>query len=248
MGKFFSLDSTFIKVMTRVADIVILNLFVLLSCFGVVTIGPALVALFYVTLKMVRDEEAGIAKSFFKSFIQNFLQGVVVLIVLGLLVAFFSYDIYIAYKWAEVEGTTASKLILAALCGITFMVGSGFIYAFPVVAKFYNSTFRVIKNSIVMAVANLPQTLLMWVVTAAFVALVVINPYALMFAFGAWAYVISLVMVKVFDKYIPKEEEPEADEEISEDIVDEEEMTHIRMTIENMEGNTQDTVEDNIEE
>lgn len=57
------------------ADLIILNLLFLLCCIPIVTIGPAITAMYYVTMKMVRNEEAYIARSFFKSFKENFKQG-----------------------------------------------------------------------------------------------------------------------------------------------------------------------------
>ena len=54
MGKFFGLDSPFFKVMTKVADFIILNFLVLVFSIPVVTIGPALTAMYYVALKEAR--------------------------------------------------------------------------------------------------------------------------------------------------------------------------------------------------
>ena len=51
MGKFFGLDSPFFKVMTKVADFIILNFLVLVFSIPVVTIGPALTAMYYVALR-----------------------------------------------------------------------------------------------------------------------------------------------------------------------------------------------------
>ena len=72
MGKFFGLDSPFFKVMTKVADFIILNFLVLVFSIPVVTIGPALTAMYYVALKEARGEEGYIWRDFWKSFKANF--------------------------------------------------------------------------------------------------------------------------------------------------------------------------------
>ena len=66
MDRIFNMDNKFFTFMGRVADLIILNLLFLLCCIPIVTIGPAITAMYYVTMKMVRNEEAYIARSFFK--------------------------------------------------------------------------------------------------------------------------------------------------------------------------------------
>ena len=85
MNRFFSMDNKFFQAMGRIADLLILNLVFLVCCIPVVTIGPALTALHYVTLKMARNEESYIIRSFFKSFKQNFRQGLIINLILSLI-------------------------------------------------------------------------------------------------------------------------------------------------------------------
>ena len=56
MDRFFNMDNKFFTFMSRVADLIILNLLCIVCCIPVVTIGPSIAAMFYVTLKMVRNE------------------------------------------------------------------------------------------------------------------------------------------------------------------------------------------------
>ena len=55
MSKIFDLDSPFMRVLNRVADLMILNLVTLICCLPVVTIGASLTAMHYVLLKMVNS-------------------------------------------------------------------------------------------------------------------------------------------------------------------------------------------------
>ena len=63
MDRIFNMDNKFFTFMSRVADLIILNLLFLLCCIPIVTIGPAITAMYYVTMKMVRNEESYIARS-----------------------------------------------------------------------------------------------------------------------------------------------------------------------------------------
>ena len=78
MDRLFNMDNKFFTVMGRVADLIMLNVVFLICCLPIVTIGASLTALHYVTLKMARNEESYIIRSFFKSFKQNFKQATII--------------------------------------------------------------------------------------------------------------------------------------------------------------------------
>mgnify|MGYP003210840023 CR=1 FL=1 len=54
---FFSLDSKFSQIMGRVFDLMMLNIIFLIMCIPIVTIGANFTAMYYVTLKMIKNEE-----------------------------------------------------------------------------------------------------------------------------------------------------------------------------------------------
>ena len=57
MGRFFDIDGPFLGGLTKMADVFILNLLLILCSLPIFTFGAAYTALYYVTLKMVKDEE-----------------------------------------------------------------------------------------------------------------------------------------------------------------------------------------------
>lgn len=65
-------------------DLIVLNLLFLVCCIPVVTIGPAITALHYVTTKMAGEKDGTpVVGNFFKSFRANFRQGVLMGILFG---------------------------------------------------------------------------------------------------------------------------------------------------------------------
>ena len=62
MDRFFNMDNKFFTFMSRVADLIILNILCIVCCIPIVTIGPSISAMFYVTMKMVRNEESSLGK------------------------------------------------------------------------------------------------------------------------------------------------------------------------------------------
>ena len=57
MSSFFNMDSPIMRFLSRVCDLIILNLLAIACCIPIVTAGASITALFSVTLKMVKGEE-----------------------------------------------------------------------------------------------------------------------------------------------------------------------------------------------
>ena len=107
MGKIFSLDSPFVQFMNRVADIMWLNILFVICCIPVITIGASVTAMYYVTLKMVRNEESYITKSFFKSFKLNFKQATAIWLII--LAAGGLFYIWMVYWYASIPSSYAPQ-------------------------------------------------------------------------------------------------------------------------------------------
>ena len=74
MKDLFNIESPFMQLLTRVGDLIIVNVLYLLCCVPIVTIGAATAALHKVGQAIVYDTDNGIAKTFFRAFRDNFKQ------------------------------------------------------------------------------------------------------------------------------------------------------------------------------
>ena len=74
MSKLFRMDSPLMRFLTKIADLMVLNILFCVTSIPLITIGASWTALYSVTLKMVRDEEGSVSRSYFRSFRQNFRQ------------------------------------------------------------------------------------------------------------------------------------------------------------------------------
>ena len=207
MDRLFNMDNKFFTVMGHVADLMILNIVFLICCLPVVTIGASLTALHYVTLKMVRNEESYIVKSFFKSFKQNFKQATIINLIMLLFGGLLYLDLNIINN---MSGSMASVLhVLFITFGIVYFVI--FLYLYPVLAKFYNTIKHTFRNAFLMSIRHLPYTVLMALITAAPVAIffipttqvqsIVLLLFILM-GFSLEAFINGHFLVKIFDNYI----------------------------------------------
>ena len=213
MGSIFSLDGKFFSIMSKVADLIILNIIYCFCCIPVITIGPATTALYYVTLKMVKNEESYIIKSFFKSFKENFKQGAAIGIILFASVGIIVGDIYIMLSW-ETKYKVIFIVIFIFLLVMWFFVS---VYIFPLLATFDNTLKQTFKNSLLMSIRHLPKTIVMFLLTVLSLLLigfvVQLLPFWFLIGFALLAYTNSIILGKIFKLYMPPEEE---DEEVRE--------------------------------
>ncbi|KAB1435811.1 YesL family protein [Candidatus Galacturonibacter soehngenii] len=207
MGNIFSLDGKFFTFMSKVADLIILNIIYCLCCVPIITIGPATTALYYVTLKMVKNEESYIIKSFFKSFKLNFKQGLAIGLLLMAAAGVIVGDIYIMLSW-DAKYKFVLIVIFIFLLVIWMFIS---IYVFPLLATFENTIKQTLKNSLLMSIRHLPSTVLMFILTVIsylIVGFIVqLMPFWFLIGFALLAYVNSLFLGKIFKLYMPPEEE-----------------------------------------
>ncbi|SER75142.1 YesL family protein [Butyrivibrio fibrisolvens] len=199
MSKLFDLDSPLMRILNKVADLMILNVATLLFCVpglfsgyvalqiymseGVINlpailmfvvlsipIGSALTGMHFVLLKMVRGDEAYIIKDFWKSFKLNFKQASVIWLIFEV-AGFLLIADYKIYMGSD----TFPKIMLIMTGVVAIVIFIIYIYVFPVLSRFSNTIANTIKNSFLMSVLGLPRTLGMILITGASFALPVLG-------------------------------------------------------------------------
>ena len=214
MGRFFSMDNKFFTFMNKVADLCILNIICLVCCIPIVTAGASITAMYYVTLKMVRNEEAYIVRSFFKSFKDNFKQATIINLIMIAVGVVLYLDLNVAKNMPGSSGQIFHVIFMAFVI-IYYVL---FLYVYPILARFYNTIRNTIKNALFMAIRHLPYTVVMVLIGLCPLLLLFIGSYQiqstlfvlfLVMGFGVIAYCNSFFLVKIFDHYMPKEENEE---------------------------------------
>lgn len=198
--------------MGKVADLIILNLICVLCCLPIVTIGPSLTALHYVTMKMVRNEESYIVKNFFKSFKENFKQATIINLIMLVVGIMLFLDINIVKR---MSGKLYSGLFVVFIAFLLLYI-LVFLYIYPVLAKFYNTIKHTFINAFLMSIRHLPYTFVMLVITLLpigifFIPSLQLQSTCLMLLLimgpAVIAYLNGHFLVRIFDNYIPKEED-----------------------------------------
>ncbi len=207
MRSIFDMDSGFFRALSRVADLMILNLIFVACCIPVVTIGPALTAMYYVTLKMVENEEGYILRGFFKSFRQNFRQALIIWLIFLLLGFLLVIDLLILRNSPGLVLQIMRVFIMATFV-VYFMAMT---YVFPTLAKFDNTVRATMKNALFMSILDFPRTVIMLVITGLSIFITLLNGFTfwygiliwIMLGFSCIAYVNSRFFTQIFKKYIP---------------------------------------------
>ncbi len=193
-------ENGFFLFMSRIGDIVFLNLCFLLTCIPVVTAGTALISLYTVTLKMAQNQEGYVIKSYFKAFKDNLKQGIIVGVVLELILAVLGYDAWMLLSSRE-SYSAAGFFVTAAALLIVFAVMQ---YLFPLMARYENSIGMSLRNAGLLAISRLPYTIVLLVLAAVPAVFILLTPYAyiyVIFAGGALGALLqSKLLVNIFSK------------------------------------------------
>lgn len=222
--------------LNKVADLMWLNILTFVCCIPVITVGPALTALHYMALKIARDEECYITKDYFKSFKLNLRQGILIWLIEVVVIALLVGD-FLILRYSTISFGQPMKIILAVVAVIVLFT---FTFVYPVLSKFDNTVMRTIKNAFFIGILQFPKTILMMILSVVPAALFILAPQIIpvvfLFGFSAPAWVSAKLYNKFFQKLedkmngvdeaegeegVEKLEDPEEDERIFKDELDE---------------------------
>ena len=208
IAAFLDNDSPFGRAMGKSGLIIGANLMFLIFSFPLITAGPALIALFTVTLKMNRGQnDQNPVKEFWRAFKENFMQGMIVWIIFLLI-------LFIAVS--DIRFLVDSEGIMRYFKYMVYFVSGAFLVLFvhlvPVIAAFRDTLPHLVRNALYFAAKNPARALL---VTALFVGPMIFTYadlqrlplYAFLWVvcgFALTAFIISKLLIKDFNRFLPE--------------------------------------------
>lgn len=202
MSRLFNVENPVMTYFALLRDWVILSALWAVCSLPIITIGPATAAIYYVTLKMVRQEQVSVTGAFFRAFKDNFKQGVV--LTLFLLVCFTVLGFSAVYA-VRVPGSmrTVAVFFVVSLCASFLCIT---LYSFPFMAQFSNSVPGILKSAAFLAGKNLTNTIVMlllnlipvWVFLLSFEVFLRALPLWVFMAPGAISYICAGRLTKIF--------------------------------------------------
>lgn len=208
-----SVDNPVIMFLNKMTDLVVLNLLFVFCCIPVVTIGPAISAMYYVNLRSIRYGDGYVVKTFFKAFRESFKQSLAAGLIALAIIAVFAMDLWF---WLCNDFGSLSTIMAAASICVAFLCGIIAIWLFPLIAKTRNPFSVQIKNAAAMAFGHFfPYTavcvLILGAAAYAVYTSVAAGIVMLLIGFALISYVLSFFIYKVFAKYM--DEEPVGDDD-----------------------------------
>lgn len=197
MQTIFRPDGPVFRTLSKIAELMALNVVFLLCCLPVVTAGASVTALY---AALFLPEGGGAFRRFFREFRRNFRQGTVLGLVLGALGLLLLADLRLM---EQMPGYAPVKYILYLAVLLWLGVST---YAFALAARFTDPTRRVLKNALLLAVSMLPRTVLLVLIDLVPVLMLLLVPDVflrflivwLLVAFAGCAWLKTWVLTDVF--------------------------------------------------
>ncbi|MDO5152306.1 MAG: YesL family protein [Eubacteriales bacterium] len=212
MQGLFSPDSKFMRAMSRIGDLLLLNVLYLLTCVPVFTIGAANTALYTVCFRFGTDREEGVIRSYFRAFRDNFKQGTVLWLIVLLCGATACLNTYVFYV---MPGAIRYAFVVCAILFLLVLLIAG--YIFPLLSQFNNDNKSTLRNALILSIGYLPRSVLVTALNVFPFALMLLDFYSFLQAgffwvalyFAAAAYGNTFLLRKVFAPYLKGEENKE---------------------------------------
>lgn len=210
MKNFFTPENPVMNFITRIVNCVWLNILWFIFSLPIITAGASTTALFYVTLKMVHDEEGNITQQFIKAFRSNFRFATKVWTILLAVIAIFAVDGYFLWhvRFSNSFWTIITALYIVALIALAIVL----MYIFPLMARFDNSVSAMLKNALLVGVRYLVCTAAMAAIYFLMLLIVVrfFTP-AIVFGEGLCAFLCSFLLSGILRHLASCDEESSSD-------------------------------------
>ena len=149
-------DSALMITMTRITDCIFLSLFWLLCSIPVITAGASFAALYDASYRALRKNERNSWQRFFHVFKENWKAGILPTIVF--LLAGWGLVKAVIGLWNLAVAGTMPWMLCSALAFVGVVLLGMLSVLFPVLSRFENSFAALLKNTVFLALANLPRT------------------------------------------------------------------------------------------
>ncbi len=197
----FNIEGPLFQFLSRVGDLIILNVLFLVCCIPVITIGASTAALNKMTQDMVHDVDSGVLKGFFQAFRANFRQATVVWVAELIVLVSLACDAILVYSWFP-----GNKLMYGILIALAVLVLCVSTYMIPLLVRYDNTLRQHLANAVILAIIKLPKTLGMVLLNALplIIAVLSLKVFAqtlifwLFIGFAFVAFLNSTMLKKVF--------------------------------------------------
>lgn len=236
MSNWLNPDNKFFSFMGKAFDLVVINVFWLLSCVllpagvlylivttnvavlgvllfvAILPIVPATTAMYYAIVKTIRKERSYAIKEFIRSFKRNFKQGALFSLCYGIAAAIMVIDFHYAKNLIE-QGETSGNTFQGVFMVITLLLCVVFTFLCPVLSRFDMKWGGILKTAFFMSTRHILTTLvLLALMIGVLLGCYIVVP-GMFFLPAIGTLLASFLIERVFKKYMPAKKEGNTKEE-----------------------------------
>lgn len=208
MNNLFNPDNPIIRFLSRLFDLILLNILFIASCIPIVTIGAAVSATYQVVFKIIDKKDPYIVKSYFHAFKENMKQATLLWALIALAGICINAFLFVIYN---VLGKKFEFLQIF-VCLLVFVILSVAVYAFPLLSRYQCGMKQLLKNSIFLSITNIPATVMiavfplgiLYIASAFDVNLAAICSLIFTVGCSGTIYIASFVLFRIFKKFETK--------------------------------------------
>lgn len=182
MAKLFATDSPVISFLSKLCDLLLLDLMWLAGCIPVITAGTSTAALYRCVRNLDRDGSVRVFSEFWGAFREEWKQATALWVVVLLAAGIFGADLYIVFfsgldagLWGYILMAVLALLLLPAMCIV-----------FPMQACYENKVVQTLKNAWLFAMMYLPVSITVAVCNLLPVLLLLLWPAAFWYTALLW--------------------------------------------------------------
>ena len=205
LRKLLNPENPLMLTMANLTDCIFLSLFFLLGCLPAVTVGASVAALYDASYRAFRRQDKHSWQRFGNVFRENWKAGLLPTVLMLAALTLIARGLIALWNAAARGQLSIMVFSGGALIGI-LMLGVLSVL-FPTLSRFENSTAALLKNTVLLAFANLPRTLALGMLNAMCILLCLRYIYPLFFLPSLTALLGSLLIEPMFRPYLPATEE-----------------------------------------
>lgn len=202
-------DGPITSLLSRLTDLLLVNVFWVICCLPIVTIGASTTAMYDVCMRLALHEEIGVIKTFFQSFIRHLKRGTLLFLLAALAAALLIIDFWAASHW-ELSFKFVFQVVILS---VGYFYVATVSHAIPALAYFGEPVIKTIRHAFILAMRNGIYTVFVMLMDLLPILLFLLLPDVFWKMFFIWltvgiallAYLNSLHLVRLFDPQRVKE-------------------------------------------
>ncbi len=189
-------ESPIFQFLSRVADMMIVNVLFIVCCLPVVTVGASLAGLTKVTQNISLGKAPSVIKTFFRAFRGNFKQATITWLALALIAASLVCDLLLIDTF--LPGTTVAAVLRGLVLVVALACLAVASYLFPLIVRYDNGLKQHLQNAMILTIYKLPRTIAMVALNAVPFVLLWLSVISFLKSLAFW-FVIGFGVISYLD-------------------------------------------------